>query len=194
MPRKLFIWNGHPRDRSLSHGLADAYEAGAREAGAESRRMDLFDMEFRSDLTWGYMKELELEPCLREWQDNIKWADRLLICFPYWWGGMPAKMKAVLDRAFLPGFAMNYHDDDPFWDKLLKGRRADVYITANAPGWFDWLVWGCPGRREIKHSVLEFSGIKVNRMRHLAPAQKVSDRKIQSWLDRARRDGMRAGA
>ena len=28
------------------------------------------------------------------------------------WGGMPAKMKGVLDRAYLPGFAFSYHETD----------------------------------------------------------------------------------
>ncbi|MAI44822.1 MAG: hypothetical protein CBC34_002735 [Hyphomicrobiaceae bacterium TMED74] len=33
------------------------------------------------------------------WQENIAWADHILIVHPYWWGAMPTKAKAVLDRA-----------------------------------------------------------------------------------------------
>ena len=54
MARKIFIWVGHPNETSLSHGLADAYQRGAEAAGAEVRRMNLHDMAFDLDLTYGY--------------------------------------------------------------------------------------------------------------------------------------------
>ena len=53
MAAKIFVWVGHPRENSLSHGLADAYIRGAQSQGAEVRRMNLHDMQFDPDLTYG---------------------------------------------------------------------------------------------------------------------------------------------
>ena len=103
MPARLFVFVGHPRSASLSHGLADAYQRGAEAQGAEVRRMNLSDMQFDPDLTEGYHARKTLEPCLEEWRENLSWANHTCWAYPQWWGGMPAKMKGVIDRCFLPG-------------------------------------------------------------------------------------------
>lgn len=191
---KIFIWVGHPRETSLSHAMADAYERGAREAGAETRRMNLHDMQFDPDLTNGYHQRKDHEPCLTEWRENILWADHLCWAYPQWWGGMPAKMKGVLDRAFLPGFAMNYHTEDPWWDKLLTGRSADVIITADAPEFFDKLAYGAPAQRQVKKMVLEFSGIKPVRTLQVGTVKTANEQKIQKWLKTAQHRGHKAAS
>ena len=192
MPKRIFIWVGHPRETSLSHGLADAYQAAAEGAGAEIRRMNTFDMNFDADLTEGYHSRKTLEPCLEEWRENLSWCEHTAWIYPYWWGGMPAKMKGVIDRSFLPGFAMRYHEDDPWWDRLLAGRTADVIISSDSPGWFDTLRYGAPGHKQVKNLILEFSGIKVARMKQIGTIKTASDKKIKSWINQAANMGKRA--
>lgn len=134
MTARIFIWVGHPRSASLSHGLADAYRRGAKAHGAEIRRMHLSDMVFDADLTEGYHSRKTLEPCLEEWRAHTTWANHVCWAYPQWWGGMPAKMKGVVDRAFLPGFAMRYRENDPWWDRSLTGRcRCADDIRCAAP-------------------------------------------------------------
>jgi len=79
MTRKIFIWVAHPEPGSLGAGLADAYQAGAQGQGAEIRRMDLSGMRF--DPRWSGVKAAAapLEPDLLAWQENLAWADHLLI-------------------------------------------------------------------------------------------------------------------
>lgn len=189
----IFIWVGHPRETSLSHAMADAYERGAREQGADIRRMNLHDMSFDPDLTNGYHQRKDLEPCLEAWRENMLWSGHVCWAYPQWWGGMPAKMKGVIDRAYLPGFAMNYHTDDPWWDKLLTGRSADVLMTSDAPAWFDQLAYGRPANRQVQNLVLKFAGIKPVHTLQVGVVKTASDKKIQSWLDAAYKRGCRAG-
>jgi len=106
---------------------------------------------------------------------------------------MPAKMKGVLDRAFLPGFAMNYHEDDPWWDKLLKGRSGDVLMTSDAPAWFDQVMYGRPAAKQVKKLVMEFSGIKPVRVLQVGTVKTAKDAKIQKWLRKAYNLGADAG-
>lgn len=91
MAKRIFVFVGHPRATSLSHGLADAYARGALAAGAEIRRMNLSDMTFDMDLTEGYHARKELEPCLVAWREQTLWANHLAWVYPQWWGGLPAK-------------------------------------------------------------------------------------------------------
>lgn len=193
MARKIFLWVGHPRATSLSHAMADRYQQAAEAKGAEIRRMHLSDMDFDPDLTEGYTSRKTLEPCLEAWRENLTWCDHTCWAYPYWWGGMPAKMKGVIDRSFLPGFAMRYHDDGLFWDKLLKGRTADVMITSDSPAWFDSVMYRRPGKNQVKRLVLEFSGIKVRKVLQVGTVKTAKPEKIQRWLAAAGKLGERAG-
>ena len=192
MAARIFIWVGHPRETSLSAGLADAYARGAAAEGADIRRMNLHDMDFDPNLAFGYEKRMTLEPCLETWRENILWANHLCWAYPYWWGGMPAKMKGVLDRAFLPGFAMEYHTDDPWWDRLLKGRSADVLINADSPAWWDQIMYGRPGKNQVENLVLKFSGIRPVRTLQVGTVKTAKPAKIEKWLKQAEARGRRA--
>lgn len=192
MTARIFLWVGHPRETSLSHGMADAYERGAKAQGAEIRRMNLFDMQFDPDLQDGYHTRRQLEPCLEDWRENILWANHLCWAYPQWWGSMPAKMKGAIDRAFLPGFAMAYHENDPWWDKLLAGRSADILMTSDAPAWFDQIANGRPAKQQVQKQILEFSGIKPVRTLQVGIVKTASPEKIQRWLKQAEARGQAA--
>jgi NAD(P)H dehydrogenase (quinone) len=192
MTARIFLWVGHPRETSLSHGMADAYARGAQAHGAEIRRMHLSDMIFDPDLQDGYTSRKTLEPCLEEWRENILWANHLCWAYPQWWGGMPAKMKGVIDRAYLPGFAMRYHENDPWWDKLLAGRSADVLMTADGPAWFDQLSYGRPAKLQVENLVLKFAGIKPVRTLQVGTVKSAKSEKIQHWLKQAEARGAAA--
>jgi putative NADPH-quinone reductase len=189
---RIFLWTGHPRAGSFCHALADAYAEGAAAAGADIRRQDVCDMVFDPDLTHGYEKRKTLEPDLEAWRENILWANHLAWIYPMWWGGMPAKMKGVVDRAFLPGFAMNYHETGPFWDRLLGGRSADVILTADTPAWWDALFYGRPAKNQVRRLVLEFAGVKPVRVRQFASVKAQTSKGLKRWLDEARKQGARA--
>lgn len=194
MPKRIFIWVAHPKSESLCGGLADAYQAGGTSSGSELRRIDLCDMSFDPAFE-GYGDRMPpLEPDLQAWQDSIAWADHLLFVHPYWWGAMPTKAKAVLDRALTPGFGYKYREKGVAWDKLLKGKTADVIITSDTPPMLDTLLYRKPARRVMKNQVLGFCGIKTKRMVQFGSVKLADDAKIGKWIGRAGRMGAMAAA
>ncbi|MEZ5947321.1 MAG: NAD(P)H-dependent oxidoreductase [Hyphomonas sp.] len=182
MAARIFLFVGHPRTTSLSHGMADAYQRGAERAGAEIRRMHLSDMAFDPDLTEGYHSRKTLEPCLEEWRENTLWAGHLVWAYPQWWGGMPAKMKGVIDRSFLPGFAMRYHDKGPWWDRLLAGRSADILMTSDAPPLWDALTYHRAAKNQVERTVLNFAGVKPVRTLQFGTIKGAPEARISKWL------------
>jgi putative NADPH-quinone reductase len=192
MTRKVFIWVAHPRATSFCSALADAYEAGASEAGATIRRMDLNAMRFDPHFE-GYGPDMPaLEPDLAAWQENIAWADHLLIVHPYWWGAMPARAKAVLDRALTSGFGFKYHKRGMGWDKLLTGRTADAILTSDTPTLIDTLLYLKPPRRVIRNQVLKFCGIKPRKVVQFGSVKLSDAAKRDRWIERARDMGRSA--
>lgn len=194
MTKKIFVWNGHPKPGSLSGGLADAYANAANTSGADVRRMNTSDMRFELDDFAGYGKAMELEPDLIAWQDAIRWADHLLFVYPYWWGGMPGKTKAVLDRALLPGFAFKYRGNGMKWDKLLTDKTGDGIITSDTPPWFDTVGYRKPGRRVLANQVLGFTGVKVKNIVQFGTVRTATPAKIAGWIARAEKMGHQAAA
>lgn len=189
MARRILVILGHPSGESLCAGLARAYVAGAQAAGHEVRLIELGTLAFDPILHHGYRQVQPLEPDLLAAREAIEWAQHLVLVYPTWWGGMPALLKGFFDRVFLPGFAYQYRQNSPFWDKLLKGRSAQVLVTMDTPPWYYRLINRAPGHNQTRRTILEFTGIKPVRITTFSPVRYADDAKRAAWLAKARQLG-----
>lgn len=158
--KKIFILFGGPEGNTRTHRLTDAYEEGARESGFEVRRMDACSMEFDPILHNGYRVKQELEPDLIRFQENVKWADHFVIIVPVWWSSMPALLKGLFDRAWLPRFAFSFYPDGIRWKRLMKGKTSRVIITSDSHPWVARFMFG-ESVNELTRGILKFAGFKV---------------------------------
>lgn len=193
MTHRLLVVLGHPSSNSLCAALAHAYADAARHAGAEVRLLALGDLAFDPVLHHGYQRIQPLEPDLQAAQADVAWAQHLVWVYPIWWGGLPALLKGFLDRVFLPGFAFRYRPNSALWDRLLAGRSAELLVTMDSPPWYYRWVQREPGHRQMKKTILEFSGIRPVQVHSFGPVIRASDATRAGWIERARTLGARAG-
>jgi len=180
MMKKIFILLGHSDKETLNGALADSYEESAKKGGFEVRRMNIGDLNFDPVLYKGYKVIQELEPDLKQVQENIKWCEHLVIFYPIWHGGPPAILKGLFDRIFLPGFAFEFREPKYLgWKKLLKGRTSRVIATTGSPPIIARLMFG-DYTNEIRKNLLGFAGIKV-KMTHLGPAEDISEKQFKRF-------------
>ncbi len=180
--KRIFILLGHPDNgpEPLSRQLADAYEAAAKAGGHEVRRLNIFDLSFDPIMHKGYRAIQQLEPSLLTVQENITWCQHLVLFYPNWWGGMPALLKGLWDRLFLPRFAFRMWKNRFGWDALLKGRTARVVVTCGNPAFLDYLAFG-DFTASIKRSLLEFAGIRTS-VTAVGHSEHLSERSKANWI------------
>lgn len=156
--KKIFIFVGHPNNESFSVAMAEAYAKGARESGHEVRITRLADMKFDPILHKGYKVIQQYEPDLVKFQEDVKWSEHFVSIFPIWWSDMPALMKGLVDRVWMPGFAYNFRKDwIPGWYRRLKGRSARVIVTSDSHPCLLWILFGGNINHWVR-GVLRFSG------------------------------------
>ena len=188
--KRVFILLGHPDTDSFNNELADEYEAGAKGAGHEVRRMNIGEMDFDPVLREGYKSVQELEPDLVTFQENVRWCDHFVIFYPSWWSTMPAILKGLFDRAWMPGFAFHFTSDFT-WKKLMKGKSATMIVTSDTIPFIQSIIFG-DTTNELKKGILWFAGFKpiyvhkFGYLKHLGAWRKIFVR------NKVRKYGMRA--
>ncbi|UUZ68303.1 NAD(P)H-dependent oxidoreductase [Polaromonas sp. P2-4] len=128
--KHILLIQGHP-DAATSHfchALAASYATGAHEASHMVRWLNVAELDFpllRSQKAW---EEGELPTGLQQVQDDIRWAEHIVLFFPLWLGDMPALLKGFLEQVARPGFAFEreagsarLHEEGP--DRPLGPHR-----------------------------------------------------------------------
>ncbi|MEM7585666.1 MAG: NAD(P)H-dependent oxidoreductase [Acidobacteriota bacterium] len=189
--KRILIINGHPGKESLSRVLAEAYEEGAINSDHRVRRVHLHDLDFDPDHeNDGYRNRKPLEPALEGFLRDIEWADHIMMTTPMWWGGMPAKLKGLFDRAFVPGRAF-----DPLvieWGApkpLLTGKSARVIVTSDTPSWAMRWLYRNAIFHVIRKQLFRFVGITPTRFTHLRMASHPKPGRVAKWQEQVRRLG-----
>lgn len=179
MPNCLIL-NGHPLAPSFSAALADRYADNIAAAGLDVRRLELAGMDVPASIPSRRPDDTEMHGDIETFWRSLLWADHVVIIHPLWWGGMPAKLKALFDVALQSGKAYQYDGRNPLPRGLLKGRSARLIVTSDTPGWFMALAYGNAHFRAMKNQILKFVGMApvwtthLSVMRHSTPKQRLT--------------------
>jgi putative NADPH-quinone reductase len=183
--RNIFLLLGHADKTGFSGLIADAYEAGAKKEGHNIVRMNIGEMQFDPILHKGYRAMQELEPDLKLFQKHVSESEHFVIVYPVWWVGMPALLKGLFDRAWLPGSAFRYMRMSSgarsiFWHRLYWGKTARIFMSS---GTAPWLVRFLPGNvnAQLKWGILWFAGFSV-RTRWFGPSENIPENRKARWI------------
>lgn len=181
MSKKIVVLLGNPDAETFSGTIADRYQTAAESAGYEVSRFNIGEMQFDPILHKGYKEIQPLEQDLLNLQEAIKLADHLVVVYPNWWCTMPAILKGLFDRMWIPGFAFNFDKQTKKCIRHLKGKTARVIVVAGTHSPFKtWWLFG-DYTNEIQHGILGFAGMSAT-MTTYGPTEKVSHEKRDQWL------------
>ncbi len=192
--KTILLLLGHTDKTGLCGEFADAYEKSALSAGHAVVRMNIGEMKFDPILHKGYRVRQELEPDLVRFQELVHSSDHFVIIYPVWWVGMPAILKGLFDRAWLPGSAFRYIKTSTgsktiFWHRLFRGKTARIIMTS---GTRPFLVRFLPGNvnAQLRWGILWFAGFSV-RTTWYGPAENPPERRKQRWINTVKELGRR---
>ncbi|MCP8882861.1 NAD(P)H-dependent oxidoreductase [Devosia sp. XJ19-1] len=164
---KCLVLNGHPLHPSFSGSIADRYGAILSRSGMDIQRLDLSALTI-PELATRKPAEAEMTGDVARFWDAMTWADHVVIVHPLWWGGMPAKLKALFDIGLQSGKAYRYRPNNPLPLGLLAGRSVRLIVTSDTPSWFMALGYGNAHFRAMRRQVLKFIGLSPVRATHLS--------------------------
>ncbi|MDI1326158.1 MAG: NAD(P)H-dependent oxidoreductase [Brevundimonas sp.] len=193
MSRRILILDGHPDPdpARYCHALAASYAQGAVGVGHVVHRTNLSDLDFpvlRSRSDW---EDGPTPAAILALQDQLDWAEHVVIIYPLWLGDMPARLKALLEQAFRPAFAFGGKTVSPGGGKL-KGRSARIVVTMGMPAAAYRIFYLAHSLRSLKRNVLALVGIGPIRDTIIGGVETRSDASRKRYLAQLRTMGARA--
>jgi len=193
-PQRIVLIQGHPDASAphLCHALAQAYAQGATSAGHAVRVVDVAAIDFallRSQHEW----ELGLLPArLKPAQEDIGWAQHIVLFFPLWLGDMPALLKGFLEQVARPGFAFTTEGSNPFGRKGLTGRNARVVVTMGMPALVYRWYFRAHSVKSLERNILGFVGIAPVHETLVGSVEQLGDGGVAKWKARMHALGAKA--
>lgn len=131
---KVFIVYCHPSDDSFTGNLRDAFIKGITAGGNEYVMSDLYEMDFKSDMTeQQYLRDANYQTTefaeadvLAE-HEKINSADAIAFIYPVFWTEAPAKLVGWFDRVWTYGFAYGNNK------KMKMLEKAIILCSAGNP-------------------------------------------------------------
>lgn len=184
---RVTIIQGHPdpAGNRFGHALADAYVEGCQRAGHEVRRIEVAQLSFPLLRTKDDFERGPLPRSLLQANEDILWADHLVIFFPLWLGTLPAFFKAFFEQVFRP-------EEDYSFKNLLKGKTARIVVTMGMPAIVYRWYFRAHGVRGLESSVLRFCGIGRISESLIGNVEDANPRARNQWLEKMRALGSQA--
>ncbi|MDP1630349.1 MAG: NAD(P)H-dependent oxidoreductase [Caulobacter sp.] len=185
MSRRILILNGHPDpspDRFCG-ALATAYGDGARQAGHEVRRLDLGSMDFPLIRSAAQFEDSDPPPAIAAAQQDIAWAEHVVIVHPLWLGAAPALLKGFFEQTFRYGFALP-RPGPGFPRGLMGGKSARLIVTMGMPQAAYRIIFGAAGVRAEETGILALSGFKPVKKSLIGNVEGMGEKARASWLKR----------
>jgi putative NADPH-quinone reductase len=194
MPKRIAIILGHPdaSEPHFCHALAQAYQEGAVGAGHEVRVIDVARLDFPLIRSRREFESGEPPAAIRDAQQQILWAQHLVIVYPLWLGTLPAMLKGFFEQTFRYGFALGAGRGKAMPRKLLAGRSARIVVTMGMPAVVYRALFRAHGLKSLESGVLSISGIRPIRSTLMGLIEGRSANYRNGLLDEMRELGRRA--
>lgn len=177
-----------PSEDSFNAALAQAWKKGAEASGATVRHFDVTKLQFDPVLRGAYREPMRDEPDLAAVRAAFEVSSHVTWVFPTWWAGLPAAMKALVDRLFLPGWAFRF-EGKALPVGLMAGKSTRYVTTMDSPGLWYRLAHHDALAGSFGRATLGFVGFAPVKRSLVFGTRKLGEAARGKWLARLEREG-----
>lgn len=147
----------HPKEASLTRAAAERVVRGLGTGGSPVRVLDLDRMNFDPVLSLaevrGHIGSPGDRPDLAEHFDGLRWAEQLVLVYPTWFSGQPARLKGWFDRVWMHEVAFVL----PEGSSRIRGtlgniRRIHIVTSHGSTRKVNW-IQGNSGRIRVRRTL-----------------------------------------
>ena len=192
MSKRVLIIQGHPDASAphFCHALASSYVAGAESAKHIVRQVNVAKLEFPLLRSQKDFETGSVPPSLKSVQEDIVWAEHIVVIFPLWAGDMPALLKAFWEQIYRPNFTGVSANN--FADKRLAGRSARVVVTMGMPALVYRWYFRAHSLKSLERNILGMVGIAPVHETLIGMAGNLTSAAVAKWLTKLKRLGATA--
>ena len=189
MNMNILLILGHPDHKSFNHALALAVSGALRGDGHVVTFHDLYAERFDPVLpTLEIPDRANLSAAIRNYCDELRAADGIVIVHPNWWGQPPAVLAGWIDRVFRPGIAYRFDEGDSGQGVprgLLKAKAAIVLNTSNTPAERETKSFGDPLETLWRKCIFDLCGVHNFHRRMFGVIVTSTPEQRRAWLKEA---------
>jgi len=193
---KPLIIYAHPLNGSFCHAVKEKIIETLKEKGEEYNIIDLYADKFDPVMSGEdlrlYSKGESTDPNVDKYLNLLSETNRIYLIFPVWWGVMPAMLKGLFDKVFLPKRAYKYQKSGMLEAKFPQIKKAVIFNTLGGPKLYHNLMLRFPVKRVVGNTTLKMIGVKKIQIVQFDSMKKSSDKLREKWLEQAR-DVVRKG-
>jgi putative NADPH-quinone reductase len=185
--KKILIIQGHPdnSEQHYCHVLAEKYSSAANSAGHKVKQVIVADLALpiltsKKDFDAGEPIE-----SVKSVQEDILWADHLVVIYPIWLGDMPAQLKGFFEQVFRPNFAFSEASPGADYKKLMSGKSARIFVTMGMPAIVYRWFYKAHAVKVMKRNILSFCGFKPVRFKLIGRAHAGNEAQLHVELGKA---------
>lgn len=179
----------HPSPEGLARRAFERIVAGLDRAGDDVHVIDLdgeaFDPRLTTDEKRRHLDPPDTKPWVADHAAALQCADRLILVYPTWWGGFPARLKGWFDRTWITGVAYTLPEGSTRIHAGLKNIKRLEIVTTYGNSRLSNTLRGNPGR------LIAFRTIRLlchplcrRRFHPFYSAGAASPDQVDAWLDR----------
>lgn len=178
----------HPKPSSLTRAAAARVLAGLERAGRPVRVLDLDELGFDPRLTLdevrNHLGSPDDRPDLADHVAALRWARHLILVYPTWFSGQPARLKGWFDRVWMHEVAFVLPEGaSRIRGRLRNIRRIDV-VTSHGSTRRVNLVQGNSGRIRVNRTLRVLCHpLCRTRWRAIYDVDNKPREEIARWLD-----------
>jgi len=187
MTRTLVVVT-HPHPDGLARRAFARVMTGLEQGRHETQVIDLdaedFDPRLTTDEKRRHLDDPATKPWVAEHAAALQWAERLILVYPTWWGGAPARLKGWFDRTWITGVAYTLPEGSSRIHAGLKNIKHLEIVTTHGGSRWSNLLGGRPGRLIVFRTLrLLCHPLCRRRFRAFYSAATASEADVNAWLD-----------